>query len=284
MFCIYAALLSYYLIAGCVSRMTDTEWRAFTAFRTDFKAACLRWVAQCGYEYSAPDEPLTCVQKAVGQGMLHRLQREAAQENKTPAYSHETPVVYNHSLDEVRVSDQIKLIIISDNPGKNEQLHKNQRYLIGQAGKVAENFFRRNSDLGIDFRRNVIILNKTPVHTAKTKELGYLLQHGGVQFQRLFEETQLWLAGKTAALQRALGCPLWLVGYGELRKKSLFTPYAEELRKQYRRDPEAPVFVFQHFSMNCFSIDLKKLSDAHKSTSENLRSIGLLHRRAVLGW
>lgn len=267
--------------------MTDTEWQAFTAFRTDFKAACRNWLAQCGYLYAAPDEPLSCVQKSVVQGRadaLHLLQQAAAENNKTPAYPYETPIVYNHSLDEVQASDAIKLIIISDNPGKNEQLHKNQRYLVGQAGKVAENFFLRNPELGIDFRRDVIILNKTPVHTAKTKELDFVLRHGDEQFSRLFEETQRWLAAHTAALQKALNCPLWLVGYGELRKKALFTAYADELRRHYGGDSTAPVFVFQHFSMNCFAIDLKKHSDDTMRLTDNLQEIGLRHRREILGW
>ena len=267
--------------------MTDTEWRAFTAFRTNFKAACQHWLAQCGYAYAAPDEPLSCVQKTAEQGhaaQLHLLQQAAAEANKTPAYPHETPIVYNHSLDEVQASDAIKLIIISDNPGKNEQLHTNQRYLVGQAGKVAENFFRRNPELGINFRREAIILNKTPVHTAKTKELDYVLRHDDAQFRRLFEETQLWLAAHTAALQKALNCPLWLVGYGELRKKALFTAYADELQRQYGGDPHAPVFVFQHFSMNCFAIDLKKQYDTGLSLAENLRTLGLRRRKEILGW
>ncbi|AIW90262.1 hypothetical protein JO41_10990 [Treponema sp. OMZ 838] len=264
--------------------MTDREWQAFSVFRTDFKAVCRQWLNRCGYEYSAPDETTSSVERSANRGKLHLLQQAAAADNKTPAYPQETPIVYNHSLDEVQASDRIKLIIISDNPGKNEQLHKNQRYLVGQAGKVAEGFFRRNPELAIDFRREVIILNKTPVHTAKTKELNYLLKHGGEQFRNLFEETQEWLAANTAALQRVLGCPFWLVGYGELRKKSLFTAYAEELRRQYGGKSEAPVYVFQHFSMNCFAIDFKKLSDAHTSTAENLRAIGLLHRKEILGW
>ncbi len=264
--------------------MTDSEWQAFSAFRIDFKGMCRQWLNRCGYEYSAPDEAVSSVEKSAGQGALHLLQQAAAMENKTPAYSQETPLVYNHSFDEVQAFDRIKLIIISDNPGKNEQLHKNQRYLVGQAGKVAEGFFRRNPELNIDFRREVIILNKTPIHTAKTKELNYLLKHGGEQFCSLFEETQKWLAAHTAALQKALACPLWLVGYGELRKKSLFTAYADELQRQYGGEADAPVYVFQHFSMNCFAIDFKKLSDAHTSTEENLRVIGLLHRKEVLGW
>lgn len=264
--------------------MTDSEWKSFSLFRTDFKEMCRQWLNRCGYEYAAPETGASSVQKSVGQGALHLLQQAAATENHTPLYSLETPIVYNHSLDEVHAADTIKLIVISDNPGKNEQLHKNQRYLVGQAGKVAEGFFRRHPELAIDFRRDVIILNKTPVHTAKTKELNYLVKHGGEQFRSLFEETQEWLAARTAALQKTFNCPLWLVGYGELRKKALFTAYAEELWRRYGGKPDAPVYVFQHFSMNCFAIDFKKLSDAHTSTEENLRAIGLLHRKEVLGW
>lgn len=264
--------------------MTEREWQAFSAFRTDFKTSCRQWLTRCGYEYSAPNEAVSSVEKSAGRGVLHLLQQAAAAENKTPVYPQETPIVYNHSLDELQGSDTIKLIIVSDNPGKNEQLHKNQRYLVGQAGKVAEGFFRRNPELNIDFRREAIILNKTPIHTAKTKELNYLLKNGGEQFRSLFEETQQWLASHTAALQKALGCPLWLVGYGELRKKSLFTAYADELQRQYGGKSDAPVYVFQHFSMNCFAIDFKKLGDQHKSAEENLRTIGLLHRKEILGW
>ena len=153
--------------------MTEREWQAFSAFRTDFKTSCRQWLTRCGYEYSAPNEAVSSVEKSAGRGVLHLLQQAAAAENKTPVYPQETPIVYNHSLDELQVSDQIKLIIVSDNPGKNEQLHKNQRYLVGQAGKVAEGFFRRNPELNIDFRREAIILNKTPIHTAKRSLITY---------------------------------------------------------------------------------------------------------------
>ncbi|MEL3906466.1 MAG: hypothetical protein P1P65_05495 [Treponema sp.] len=276
--------------------MTEREWQAFSRFRTEFKQACIHWLAQCGYEYADPAEPIGCVEKSAAQANrypltepapLHLLQQDAAIANKTPPYPLETPIVYNHSLDDITQADRIKLIIISDNPGKNEQLHKNQRYLVGQAGKVAEGFFKRNPSLNTDFRREVIVLNKTPVHTAKTKELGLVLKHADKGFTALFEETQIWLASQTAALQQTLNCPLWLVGYGELRKNSFFTAYANTLRQCYAAAgslAEAPVFVFQHFSMNCFSIDLNRHSDPAKSTEENLRTLGLRHRSEILGW
>lgn len=264
--------------------MTASSWREISAFREDFKTACQHWLNQCGYHYSSPEAPLSSVQRSGGKGQLHLLQQAAAQAHGTPEYLQETPIVYNHRLDSIKKTDGIKLIIVSDNPGKTEQLHKNQCYLIGQAGKVAEGFFKRNRELGIDFRSSVLILNKTPIHTAKTTELHYLLAHGGEQFHTLFEETQRWLASHTAALQQSLGCPLWLIGYGELRKKSLFTPYAEELKRQYDGITDPQVFVFQHFSMNCFANDLKKRADSNKSLQDNIRMIGLQHRTEILGW
>ena len=60
-------------------------------------------------------------------------------------------------MDRLTPDDEIKLIVIGDNPGKDEQLTKNQRYLVGQAGKIADGFFKRNPELGIDFRKNVVI-------------------------------------------------------------------------------------------------------------------------------
>ncbi|MGP1576309.1 MAG: hypothetical protein ACTTH7_02295 [Treponema sp.] len=296
--------------------MTEQEWNVFTEFRTDFKHQCKQWLQECGYTYSAPYEPVCSVEKllqsrqdtiqvtgeknaagSIPNGTasrgaivpsLHILQQEAAEADGTPFYPVETPFVYNHSLDEVRREDTIKLIIISDNPGKNEQLHCNQRYLVGQAGKVADNFFKRHPELGIDFRRETIILNKTPLHTAKTKQIGVILKKAGGDFAVLLAETQRRLARSTAVLQKKLGCPLWLVGYGELRKKALFTVYAEELKKQYTEDVldmnKIPIFVFQHFSMNCFSNDLKKRFDHSKTLKENIAAIGLAHRKEILGW
>ncbi len=272
--------------------MTTSEWQQFEDFRAAFKQQCMQWLSDCGYGYSAPEELQTSVEKRKNEPLqtnrtaepLHRLQQKAAEQDGTPFYPVETPIVYNHSLDTLTRADTVKLIIISDNPGKNEQLHRNQRYLVGQAGKVAENFFRRTPALQIDFRTEVVILNKTPLHTAKTKQLGFLLKNSDEAFAAVYSRMQEWMAQHTATLQQALGCEMWLVGYGELRKKSLFAAYAEELKKHYAGIQNAPVYVFQHFSMNCFSNDLKKSYNDAQTAGENLRRIGLNHRRSILGW
>ena len=106
--------------------MTDKQWTAFVEYREWLKGKCQEWVAFA-------DE-------------LYPLQKEASQKD-TPEYPLETAVVYNKAYDDVQPQDEIKLIVIGDNPGKDEQLTKNNRYLVGQSGKVADSFFRKNQSL-----------------------------------------------------------------------------------------------------------------------------------------
>jgi len=190
------------------------------------------------------------------------------------------------------VKDDIKLIVIGDNPGKNEQLKKNQRYLVGQAGKLGENFFKNNPELGIDFRKNVIILNKTPVHTAKTNHLKYL-EKNSVRAKMLIEESQKWMAKKTAELHHNLlsadlenSVELWLVGYGELKAKGIFSAYKKELKENYKEKKDwEKVFVFRHFSMNSFSNEFNKIhkEKADLKVKEILEKLGTMHKNDIFG-
>jgi hypothetical protein len=250
--------------------MTSAQWTEFKAFRASFKKQCDEWSRISGTA-----------------DWLAKLQKAAADADENPVYPLETPIVYNRSLDSIVETDSIRLIVVGDNPGKDEQRTSNRRYLVGQAGKLGDGFFRRNPELGVDFRKNVIILNKTPIHTAKTKQLAYIRRNGGERFERLFQETQAWMAQETARMQAALDCELWLVGYGELGAKKLFSTYADSLAHIYRETDDKTrdqVRVYQHFSMNRFSIDLGDRSNPAKSLAENLRDIGLAHRREILGW
>jgi len=138
--------------------MTQQQWNYFCDFKDQFKSQVEEW------KKAAPE--------------LTELQRQAALQTKTPEYPFETSVVYNRALDELTPEDEIKLIVIGDNPGKDEQLAKNNKYLVGQAGKIAEGYFRKNPELGVDFRKNVIILNKTPIHSAKTLQLNTIAKQG----------------------------------------------------------------------------------------------------------
>jgi len=246
--------------------MTEKQFLAFDAFRNDFKNMISVWSG------------------AVSN--LAELQKSAADAAKTPSYNIETPVVYNTALDFITQNDEIKIIVIGDNPGKNEQLLKNRKYLVGQAGKIGEGFFRKNPELGIDFRRNAIILNKTPVHSAKTAQLKYIKKAGGFAAEKLLEETQLWMAEKTAEIAAVLGAEIWLVGYNDLKAKGLFSVYRDKLKERCTRlGILDKLLVFQHFSMNRFSIDLKAFMDNNSfdSLQEAVHALGIQHRNEIFG-
>lgn len=247
--------------------MTESEWQVFCAFRNQFKHKTEEWSAYANE--------------------LYPLQSEAAKKD-TPPYPIETSVVYNRALDDVTRNDEIKLIVIGDNPGKDEQLSKNNRYLVGQSGKIANGFFKRNKELCIDFRKNVIILNKTPIHTAKTAHLKYVNKNGGDKLAELIRESQTWMAKETARLHKALeSTELWLVGYAELKARGIFTLYKEMLKDSYIDDTDAwnRVFVFQHFSMNRFLIDLNAFRSAHKELTlkNSLETLGTAHKNEIFG-
>ena len=245
--------------------MTEKQWKSFCDFKNEFKNKIEEWKS------AAPE--------------LTSLQKEAARLAKTPEYPFETPVVYNRSLDELTIKDDIKLIVIGDNPGKDEQLSKNNRYLVGQAGKIAEGYFRKNPELGIDFRRNVIILNKTPLHSAKTAQLKVIAKMGGEKIAKLIQESQIWMAQKTAALHEALGTELWLVGYSELKDKGIFAAYRDTLKASSSPEAWERVYVFQHFSMNRFTIDLSDFIKTEKKENapleSNIHELGVLHRKEI---
>lgn len=260
--------------------MTDNQWKIFCDFKNDLKKMVTKWQEQF------PN--------------LKNLQKQAAIIAKTPDYPFETPIVYNLALEEISKNDEIKLIVIGDNPGKDEQLAKNNKYLVGQAGKIAEGFFNRNENLGIDFRKNVIILNKTPIHSAKTSQLKTIARLGGEKISEFIKESQIWMAKRTAQLHIEMNnqilqenqTELWLVGYSELKEKGLFLNYRDELKKYYSVDDKSKsnwqkVFVFQHFSMNRFTIDLKnyieKKIDNCKIDREILHELGQIHRTEIFG-
>lgn len=235
--------------------MTTEQWNGFLSFKEEFKKKCEIW-------------------NNTFKEVLIPLQKNASLKD-TPTYPIENPVLYNTALDDFSENHEIRLIVIGDNPGKDEQLNKNQKYLVGQSGKIAQGFFERNPQLKIDFRKNTIILNKTPVHTAKTNHLKTILKENNLQINQLINESQLWMAQQTAILHQLLNadkkCQLWLVGYAELKEKGLFGLYKKELFNSYAKGQNpnwTQVKVFQHFSMNRFSIDLKNFIAKKKETSQ----------------
>ena len=257
--------------------MTQNQWEAFCEFRETYRACCGEWSALSG--------------------ALKDLQKAAA-EKDTPEYAVENSVVYNTAYDKISREDDIHLIVIGDNPGKEEQRADRQSYLVGQSGRLAEGFFKRNPELKTDFRRNVIICNKTPVHTAKTNHLKYLMRNGPREVCDLIMQSQVKCAELIADLHHKLirGAEkgsfipeLWLVGYAELKGRGLFIPYRDSLKNRYQifesKDFWSHVYVYQHFSMNRFSLDLKDFMRKNEGMDleRSLKALGCLHKEEIFG-
>lgn len=261
--------------------MNDKQWKAFVEYKEGLKALCETW-------------------QGVKQELMDLEERAYKADGKTPEYSLENPWVYNKAYDEITPQDDIKLIVIGDNPGKEEQFDKNQKYLVGQSGRIAEGFFRKNPEFEIDFRKNVVIMNKTPIHTAKTVHLKYLKKNGSDAVKQILDDSQLEMARMASKLHKELyenaapgekKCELWLVGYSELKEKGIFVPYREELKENYRsldnnmHDAWNNVMVYQHFSMNRFLVDLKeyrnRTENAGLSIEDVLHIIGKIHRSEI---
>ena len=221
---------------------------------------------------------------------LQRIQQHLVNHRDGPAYTVETPIVYNEALDDVGPGDRIRLILVADNPGRREQAAENRRYLVGPSGKIAEGFFRDNHGLGIDFRRNVIILNKTPIHTPRTAELGELGRRGDAAADALahgLAESQRTMGALLLAFHRALApVPVWITGYSEMKRGAIIEVYTETIMELYanQRARKGEVFLYRHFSMNQFTIDLHKQAAAGETVQETLDRTGAAYRERVLGW
>jgi len=232
---------------------------------------------------------------------LKKIQQEFVNSRSETTYKIETPVVYNNALDDFTAEDEIKLILVADNPGRREQAAENRRYLVGPSGKIAHKFFRDNPSLQIDYLKNVIILNKTPIHSPRTNDLKKLhteIQgeeftrgHGGNGKKDIsslaieLDKSQKFMASLLIEFQEALACPVWITGYSEMRKGGIFETYTEELKTLYagKKEMYKQVFIYRHFSMNQFTIDLKKQAQSGETVSKTLKRIGKAYRERILG-
>jgi hypothetical protein len=202
-----------------------------------------------------------------------------------PSYTVEAPALYNGALDELDAKADARLILVADNPGRREQ--ETGRYLVGPSGKIAESFFRKHPALGIDFRRNVIILNKTPVHTPRTAGLRDLGRSGGAELEKAIAGSQRFMAETISRFHRALApLPVWIIGYSEMKKGGIFEVFTESLKALYAKRParKKEIFLFRHFSMNQFAIDLGQRIRKGEDMAAALTRIGAAYRQRALGW
>jgi uracil-DNA glycosylase family 4 len=190
------------------------------------------------------------------------------------------PVVFNEGLDDYGAKDEIKLILVGDNPGRREQ--ETGRYLIGPSGKLAENFFNAHPSLGINFRENVLILNKTPLHTPRTLDLKKIAACDK-SVSNLIAESQKEMVSILKSFYAALApIKIWVVGYSEMKKGGVFENYTRTL---FETLPRGDIYLYRHFSMNQFAVDFnRKKVEFDKSTdSKTLDAIGAFYRERTLG-
>jgi hypothetical protein len=243
-------------------------WNSFTAVREQYRAAV---------EELAEKLP-----------QLRKIQQKLVNRRTGPVYTVETAVVYNHALDEIDPKDDIKLILVADNPGRREQAAENRRYLVGPSGKIAEKFFRDNPELGIDFRKNVLILNKTPIQTPRTAELKELCRLGGPALTEALRDSQLTMVRILGEFCRCLKeAPVWIIGYSEMKQGGIFEPYTRALgelaaSKTAGRPLRERLFFYRHFSMNQFTIDLHRQALPKETLPDALNRIGAAYRERIL--
>jgi hypothetical protein len=224
------------------------------------------------------------VERAAAVPELAAFVQKLVDERDGPSYPVETPVVYNRDLDTLDPA-AVRLILVADNPGRREQAAENRRYLVGPSGKIAERFFRERPALGIDFRANVLILNKTPIHTPRTVELRKLCALGGKTAADAVVSSQKALAGLLLEFWEILKVPVWIIGYSEMKQGGVFEAYTARLKEICAEHPafRSSLLFFRHFSMNQFTIDLNKQAAPGETTAETLARIGADYRKRVLG-
>jgi hypothetical protein len=243
--------------------MNNSTWEAFIKARDDFKKLC---------EKIAKKEP-----------ELWAFQQQLVDGREESSYTIETPVVYNSALDAITKTDDITLLLVADNPGRREQSAEQRSYLVGPSGKIADGFFKKEATLGIDFRKNVIILNKTPIHTPRTVLLRDLSKIGGKNTASLIEDSQRETVKLLLEFYRIFKTPVWIIGYSEMKKRGLFEVYTRELHTLVSQGliDKNDVFFFRHFSMNQFTIDLNKQKNSGETVGEALIRIGYAYRDRI---
>jgi hypothetical protein len=70
-----------------------------------------------------------------------------------------------------------------------------------------------------------------------------------------------------------------------MRKGGIFETYTEKLKELYSEKQELykQLFFYRHFSMNQFTIDLKKQSLPGETVEKSLKGVGCAYRQRILG-
>lgn len=179
--------------------------------------------------------------------------------------------IYNEKLDEINENDNIKYIWIQDNPGYNEMLQN--RYAVGASGKAGQNFMK-NEGLAEDFDREVIVLNKSPIHTKVTAVLSKLKN------REIQDETQRYMAKAIFTVHNIFECDLWILGISNL--KGIFGTFSKDMEKLYKNSAlNKKMFLYYHFSQGQFkkAYNLEANTLGTDDPDKILESIGIKNKK-----
>jgi hypothetical protein len=111
------------------------------------------------------------------------------------------------------------------------------------------------------------------------------MESGGSLIKTAIEDSQKIMASLLFDFQKALNCPVWITGYSEMKNGGIFGPFTEEIKKIYSKSANLKnkLFIYRHFSMNQFTIDLKKQSLHGEPVKKCLKRIGVSYRNRILG-
>ena len=243
--------------------MHDDIFSDFSAARKDFLKAVVIWNNQL------PDLA----------NIINNLNKNIGKHD----YTVETPIVYNSKLDELILTSKPQWILIADNPGKTEQKASVNYYLAGHAGKLAAGFFQKK--FGFDFYKDIVIINKTPIHTCNTSALTKLItMDSKSNLAEIFKETQKYMARFAYKLYKIFGLPVWISGKSGLSENGIFSVWFKEFRELFiKEDAIKNVYVYNHFSMNSFSLEMSKKVNPEKPFENELLRIGRENRLNIFG-
>jgi hypothetical protein len=109
---------------------------------------------------------------------------------------------------------------------------------------------------------------------------------GGTAIEAILTESQKIMAHILLEFHEALSLgsrspvEVWITGYSEMKKGGIFQAFTDELKLLYKdKDLKDAVFLYRHFSMNQFTIDLKRQAAPTEPLAETLKRIGAMYRQ-----
>ena len=186
----------------------------------------------------------------------YKKQLEIINEKLAP-FPYET--IFNTQIE--NPSDNIRGIIVMDNPGDEEKIQG--KYLVGQAGKV---FNKELTGIGVK-REDVLVFNKSAITTHGTHDLCAIYKNE--QLKEIFLEEQHITFNTIKEISLLLNIPLMIHGYAAYLKKG--KKYIENERSnrplylffKHLVDNKKEMKEFTHFYKHSSYGNLSKQIKAH---------------------